>query len=1370
MLRIEKLFLQGFKSFCDPTEVIFDEEGITAVVGPNGCGKSNVADAISWVIGEQRAKALRGSKMEDVIFQGSRSRQAAGMAEVMLTMVVHETFEIRGEATAADAEKHAAEAAEMAEQAAEQATALQAEMLAEAEQAKSSTDTSAESPEPAAETPEAVAEQSPEQATVSAQAQPAKKRRRVTAETAIKVFHEGERITVGRRLYRTGESEYEMNGRSCRLRDIQDLFSGTGLGGAHYAIIEQGRIGQVLSAKPMDRRALIEEAAGVSKFKMRQHSAELKLEASKQNLSRVSDILAEIERQQNSLRRQAGRARRFQKFKQEMRDLLRAVYVVDFRAITRTLNDLESALESGSALESEIAESIAQLESDQSVAAQSSRSAEESLNETRQLAADINVELERARQQQNYLTQQLQSLGSRAAQFAKDQAAISDRTQFITQESNRLRGELQQIEQEINQESKSLSDAENEHRAQVERDAEAERKLEEARKNVYELGTQLERWRQLKRQFTDAVDRCDARLKGLATERERAAAQAESARQQHSELNITIEEISERQHRIGEELADNSLQLDMARRAREDKQSALTALQRDLTTAEQRLKSLSQLEEQHSYFSEAVQALFNRQSQTQNFRALGTLADFVKVSPEFESLVESSLRDELQFVVVPSFEDALAAIEFLKSEGAGRATFLVINRNESAQSESTENHYPLSNGNYSNGHQTLASLLGLKPEFAEAFSFAMPSLANARIVNDAGEAVAASISQNGNAHNAMMLARTGERVIGGRLITGGAGEGKGIGVLALKREIGELNEKLGVVALSVETTETELIEIKAQIAQLEEDQRRLDAEQRQIEKQLAVQREQLQQLNREIERTATHIRVVEQETAQAEEERVDFAGKLQHANQQTEEAEKARAEAEQLANDAQTELAELRRASELRAQELSRRRAEFAAKTERRRGLSNDIRRLENESTDLSNRLERSRFEAIEAEEQSSTMQTTLVNTTEQLQTLTAQQQLRAAEMEEKAAALAAARERLESLEAQLRRTRDSLMQARDDRSKKEIERAKLTSDLEHLIQSCHAELGENIVEVCERLDQSQQAAQSFVAEALAESTLQAESAIGQSQATFSIEAPTSTSLTESNAQPLSAAGMTSDPDSDEDGDFALSDNFEISFWQVPEDFNLESAKARLEELRAKIDALGPVNMMALEELTEIEERFEFLDTQKTDIEKAIADTQAAISEIKKRSRERFTDAFHAINANFKQMFVELFGGGQGEMRLIDETDVLESGIEIIAQPPGKRLQNVLLLSGGEKAMTAMALVLGIFKYRPSPFCLLDEVDAPLDEMNIGRFADKVLEMSANTQFMVITHAKRTMEAAKTLYGVTMEDPGVSKLISVKLS
>ncbi|MFN0111530.1 MAG: AAA family ATPase [Blastocatellia bacterium] len=1362
MLRIEKLSIHGFKSFCDPTEVIFDLEGITAVVGPNGCGKSNVADAVSWVIGEQRAKALRGSKMEDVIFQGSRNRQASGMAEVMLTMLVNETFEIRGEATAADAEKHATEIALKAAEAAEQAEVYKAEMDAEA-------NLFPESPEAAAEAADqAEAENVGETADAedSAQTQQSKKRRKTTAPVIQRIFHEGERIVVGRRLYRTGESEYEMNGRSCRLRDVQDLFAGTGLGGAHYAIIEQGRIGQVLSAKPMDRRALIEEAAGISKFKMRQHAAELKLEASKLNLSRITDILAEIERQQNSLRRQAGRARRYQKFRQEMRDLMRSVFVVDFRSMVKVLDEVETVLETGSTREAEISTAIAQLEENQSIAAQTAGTAEASLNETRQLAADVNVEVERSRQQQNYLNQQLQSLGARAQQFAKDQAVISDRTNIIEQETARLKSDLQQIENDINVESKALSDAENNHRQQTERDAQAEKRLEETRKKVYENGTTVERWRQLKRQFTESVDRAVNRLDGLATERQRATSQAESARQQHSDLTATIEEIAERLQLVAEELTTKISELTVARRARDERQTRLSALQKDSTATEQRLKSLTQLDQQHSYFSEAVQALFSSKAKSQSFSTLGTLADFVKVTPEHESLLESSLREELQFVVVPSFDDALQAIEFLKSEAAGRATFLVVN-----QLSQNGHHIEPGNGNghHTNGLQSLGSVLGLRPEFAEAFKLAMPSLANAKIVNDASEALTASISQNGSAHATMMLARTGERVIGGRIITGGGGENRGIGVLTLKREIAELTANLDTLTIEVETTEVELDEIKARISELEEEQRRLDTEQRQIEKQQAVQREKLQQFAREMERTTTHIRVVEQDTAQVETERADFEAKLQHASQQMDEAEQVKAESEQIANAAQTELGDLRRASEIRAQELSARRADFAAKTERRRGLSNDIRRLENEAADLSNRLERSRFEAIEAEEQSSAMQSSLIETSDRLQTLTAQQELRVVELEERQALLTNARERLATLDAQLRQSREASMQAREQRAQKEVERAKLTSNLEHLIQACHAELGENIIEVCERLEQSK----------LAEEAL-AQSQKSDSETSLAESSPIEPGInpevsTQPKAEPLSAAGQPQ-IDNTEDGeltddDLSLADDsFEVSFWQVPDDFNLEAAKVRLDELRSKIDALGPVNMMALQELTEIEERFEFLNTQKVDIESAITDIQSGIAEIKKRSRERFVEAFHIVNANFKTMFVELFGGGQAEMRLIDETDVLESGIEIIAQPPGKRLQNVLLLSGGEKAMTAMALVLGIFKYRPSPFCLLDEVDAPLDETNIGRFADKVLELSNNTQFMIITHSKRTMEAARTLYGVTMEDPGISKLISVKLS
>jgi chromosome segregation protein len=1368
MLRIEKLFLQGFKSFCDPTEVILDEEGITAVVGPNGCGKSNIADAISWVIGEQRAKALRGGKMEDVIFQGSRNRQPSGLAEVILTMVVHETFEIRGEANQPETEalRQAEESLQQADAAIEASTATTPEGGPEGPAPAPPLQTPQEAPlqtvvagaGPDSAGAEAAGESAPEPPPVEGQSHQAhqlKKRRKHVSPGATRVFHEGERITVGRRLYRTGESEYEMNGRICRLRDVQDLFAGTGLGGAHYAIIEQGRIGQVLSAKPLDRRALIEEAAGISKFKMRQHAAELKLEAAKNNLSRITDILTEIERQQNSLKRQAARARRYQRLKQEMRELMRAVYVADYRTTSAAVTDLESALSRIAARESEISSSLAGLEESQVEATQVARSAEESLNQTRQVAANIDLDTERARQQHSHLSEQLQSLGVRSAQFAQDQSSISERRRFIEQESSRLRDELQKLEQEIDSESRILADAENDHQAQLARDAESELRLEEARKRVYESVTHLERWRQLVRQFTDSVERGQSRLQGLSAERERAMTQAQATQEEYAKLTQTLEETSRRQQDVGLELSDLAVKLAELRRSREEGQERLANLQRDLTATEHRLKSLSELDRGRAYFSEAVQALLMRDPQANGFKTLGTLADFVQVSSEHEAMIETALRDELQYVVVPTFDDALGAIEFLKQEGAGRATFLVIGLHGAQPYE------PAPNGDGQNGHRTLASLLGLRSEFADAFKLALPGLATARIVADTGQAISASLSDHGAAGNGSgrpftTVSITGERVVAGRLISGGSSTEKGIGVLSLKREIGELTDRLDSLAFATGASEGDLNQVKDRIARQEDRQKGLDGELRQTDKRLAVLREQFQQCERERERTSAHIRIVEQETAQAEEELKEFETRLEHASAQTEAAERSRAEAEKVVEVAQAEMAELRRNAEQRSEELSRRRAEFAAKTERRRGSQNDVRRLASETSDLDYRLGRLRLETIEADDQARTTQSTIHTMTEQLQNLTAQQQAHAAELELRATALAAAREKLETIELELRAARDAATHAREERAQREIEKARLTSDLEHLINSCHTELGENIVEICERLDRSREAA------------------ARRDGTTDSIDAgelaPAQTS--DEQAAPLSQARPTPeflDPDESEPAG-EIDDDVEISFWTAPEDFDLLTAKARLDELRAKIDGLGPVNMMALDELTEVEERFDFLTLQKDDIERAIADTQSAIAEIKRRSRERFHEAFHAINENFKLVFRELFGGGHGEMRLIDESDILESGIEIIAQPPGKRLQNILLLSGGEKAMAALSLVLAIFKYRPSPFCLLDEVDAPLDEVNIGRFADKVIELSANTQFMIITHSKRTMEAAKTLYGVTMEDPGISKLISVRLT
>ena len=1281
MLRIEKVFLQGFKSFCDPTEVVFDLEGITAVVGPNGCGKSNVADALSWVIGEQRAKALRGGKMEDVIFQGSRNRQASGMAEVVLTMKVSESFELR----TADNIKEDFKSGEQIEP-----------QVADS---------------PAAATPESTV---PE----------AKYQKKVFPKSTNRTFAEGEKISIARRLYRTGESEYEMNGRTCRLRDIQDLFAGTGLGAAHYAIIEQGRIGQVLSAKPLDRRTLIEEAAGVSKFKQRQRAAELKLEAAKQNLSRLTDIINEVDRQLNSLKRQAAKARRYQRLREEMRGLMRSVYVADYRVTLQQINELDKARTKITEQEAALINLLANQEAQRTASVSQATQVENNLTQARESVAATNLLLEKARQQEQFLQQQLNSLVRRVEESARDQVAISERSHFTAQETERLKSELKLVEQEIDREANSLSQAEKNNQVLVASERSTEAELENIQTKVTEGATMRERWRQLVKQFTETVNRCQRQLDGLSVEGSRAV-------EQEGAFSTALKKLAEGIYQVENNYlisATSLTQAEVLLQAKVEKQLQLNALtskaRLDFTTIEQRYKSLLELDEQRAYFSSAVQAIskeLKSAGSAASFKILGTLADFVEVPSAQEKMVEIGLKEEMQYLIAPTFDDALKAIEFLRAGKHGRATFLVLDNKRQA------NPNPNYLAEIVEVNQLsvirLLDVLNLKPELTAVLKRALPRLSETFIAPEITQAIHSSIQSNGKGHS--FLTANGEFVSAGHLISGGSFAQQGMGVLAIKREISELEEQQLILSDEIQKLENLQAESGEQISQTTITRNSLDQQTRQLEKDLAVQRGQKQQAERELERAQSHLRVVEKESLHVSSELTEASNKLSHAEDELREAEQALSAAEQVTQAAQAKVAAARQASLERAQELSRRRADFAANSERRKGLLSAIRRLENEATDIYERLSRSQIEALEAEEKTISLQENLATSAAEALTLHEQIKAQIAQVDQTSQQLIAARERLTALENKLNTLRETQANLREQRTEIDISRTRRLSNTEHLAANCYEELGETIDELSIKF--------------------------AQSEANFIVpDAPPEEIEENENDETLAPAP--------------------ISIYHLPPDFELEAGKIRLTELKNKIENLGPVNLLALEELGEHEERLLFLLQQKADIDEAVADTQAAITEIKHRSRARFVAAFHEINKNFGEMFLELFGGGHGEMRLIDETDVLESGIDIIAQPPGKRLQSVLLLSGGEKAMAALALVMGIFKYRPSPFCLLDEVDAPLDDVNIGRFADKILEMSQQTQFMVITHSKRTMEAAKTLYGVTMQDPGVSKLISVRLT
>ena len=1434
MFRLEKLEISGFKSFADRTTLTFGE-GITAVVGPNGCGKSNVAESISWVLGEQSAKNLRGGKMEDVIFNGTRDRKPTGMAEVLLTLVAVTDIAAKDdEGHPTDDDPDYESAVEHAERAAEAARSLVQELTPQqpvtdqeaveqpanellateqiateqiATDAAQATDGEAIAPPAEADASELTAE-ADSSAIVNGSPRVAQKRtkshdrsraqRRKRRTVAIMA---GERITVGRRLYRTGDSEYLMNGRPCLLRDIQDLFAGTGLGGAHYAIIEQGRIGQILSSKPLDRRALIEEAAGITKFKSRKRATELKLESAKQNLTRLNDIISEIERQVNSLKRQAQKARRYRRMREEMRSLQKVVFAADYYRLTESIERVARELEAAAVKQSEIDSIIIAHESEHRTVSAEARAAEDRLAGLRETAAAIELEADRARNRRAFEQQQIAELTARIEELERDQQALDARLSSLDDAAERHGVELEALETEHAAEQTDLRSREGQYQEELARLRQAEAEIEQLRQRLLTEIGHLERLRNLSAGLEEALRRLELKQTSLQAEMERAAARLDEASSEYARVGGEAEGNRARLADLTDRIRERATTLGELRNEATGFRQELDAIHAERTSAAHRLASLEELDEHHAHYSDTVQFVLSPE-QAARINALGPLADFVEVEAQYERLIESLFGRELQSVLVPTIDDALAGVESIKSEGLGRGAFLVVGLHggegdpideprdmdsqaypdhEARERDDAEPQVLLgyddlawSDEEYIAADRQLPAaslpmedfletsydaepetftpdidledadrqarrrfdeddartasrfqldvlraidLMGLRPEIKSVVERAFPDKCAASVVPDIEAALHLSIENASRIY----VTYNGEQVVNGRLIVTGAQAGqRGVSLLGLKREIKQLRVQTDVLRADEERIAEELTRAQQRLDGMEGEVLQLDLELREHEKTTVARDSQLEGLARDLERASQHVRVVEAEMEQATEECAELSSRIAALAAELQTAEASREAVQSSITTAQAQFVELRAHVEQLAEQLSAVRASVAARAERLQAARGEARRIESEAEEFRSRINRNRVELYES-----------YSRTEQLRasssegdTATARFDAERAELDGEinraAESLDAARGRTDELEALLAELRQSSSAAHDRRGQIEVERARIESEAEHLARTCYSELAMSLEDVVTSVELGL-AAQNQLAE--------------------------SSEIADSDSQ--------------------ISDETESVAAQQPAT-DADAARARLDELKTKLDDIGPVNMMALEELEEAEQRYVFLSDQRRDILESIKMTEEALSEIKRRSRERFRHAFTHINENFQHMFVELFGGGRGEMILIDEEDVLESGIDLIAQPPGKRLQNVLLLSGGEKAMAAIALVLAIFQYRPSPFCILDEVDAPLDEMNVGRFSNKVVEMSRDTQFLVITHNKRTMEAALALYGVTMEEPGVSKLVSVR--
>lgn len=1194
MLKLKSLELTGFKSFADKTKVQFPD-GITGVIGPNGCGKSNLSDAIGWVLGSQTARTLRGQKMEDFIFGGTKARKASGLAEVTLAL------------SRMDAEPLKVDGIEI----------------------------------------------------------------------------DGSEFEITRKLYRSGESIYLINRRRCRLMDIHQILEEAGLGFASYALIAQGRIDAFLSAKPLDRRGLIEEAAQITGYKSKRRNAELKLEMAQQNLLRVNDIVVEVERQLRSLRRQASKTRKYRKLKEEFRKVQKLRLRVESDRLTAESRSLSDRLEKVRGREESVTGDLHRQETAHRDKNREREWLEAKLDQVKAQKSQLDLELDRAQNSIIHAGQQIEQTQNGLQTIRSERNDLDASLESLREELQRFSSQSEVLEKEKEQATRALRDAVEEVRQGSARQDASESGLEELRSRLMASTAEAASLRNLKEQLNHRIGRLEA-------DRTRLDAERGSAQQSLQRSRVRADELESRFEQRRGELNETELNCQEQRQRLQRLTEELKELteqeaeiHNQLVALNERLQSLQELELSRSNYSEGVKKVLSHLARSGSIDTAGTLADSLETEPRFERLVEEFLDEELEYVLVNSLDEAVRGVSEIRTLKSGKCTFLSL-VSTNGFGKSSQRQAPGELPDRGEGvFGTLADIVRMRPEVEKAFFRVLPRQADAVVVSDLDRAVHLAHSYP----ESTFITLDGESLTPRGLVSGSAGSGK-MGLLGLKRQKRELERKCVAQqkrrAEALQAKERKQGELSAAGSESEQTQIR----QHQLEKETIVLSHEVDQAEQELRRSERLVQSVETEAEQLEIEVREIRSKLEGLTVSLGAQEQAREELEvqiRIARESQFDLrAEVGRLQE-KANTIS---GQLRVLEERRSSLSRTVDRIRAQETDAVDRIELLDRRDSEGRQRLQTLEADIVRLESDICRLKEDGTSLEQQLQEMQKRVQTCRESLLKLDAEVEQLRELRNTLQEERSGLEVERARIETQLQNLEEQCREQLGVDLEEAL--------------------------------------------------------AGVEIDG------------------------VDLGEVASRYEHMKRKLETFGPINMTALQEYQEHLERHTFLTQQRSDIEQSIADTTKAIQELNRRSRSRFAETFEAVNRNFKEVFQKLFGGGECGMTLLDEEDVLESGIDISAQPPGKRLQNVMLLSGGEKALTVFALLIAIFMYRPSRFCVLDEVDAPLDDANVRRFTRLISEMSREIQFIVVTHNKRTMESATALYGITMQEAGVSKVVSAQ--
>lgn len=1177
--------LQGFKSFADLTNVHL-EPGITAIVGPNGCGKSNILDAMRWALGEQSAKVLRGTHMQDIIFNGSENRPATGMAEVTLTF------------DNADG----------------------------------------------------------------------------------KLPLDFAEVQITRRVYRSGESEYLINKAPCRLRDIQELFMDTGIGTSAYSLIGQGKIDMVLSSKPEDRRYLFEEAAGIIKYKTRKKVALRKLDSAEQNLLRLGDVIAEVERQMRNLKRQVNAAIRHR----ELTDALRGLEIrnawLRYNELSEQIFDLkeqfavaqdtyEKASTETSSLEARLeALNLKRIELERVLMARrdGQHQIDTEMERIERQTALLRKEIEFSKQQQEQFLREAEEFRERAATLASSQGQTGE-------QQTAIQAEIQQLQNDLAARQQAYNDAQ----AEV---TQSEQRLEEIRAHAIDAMATRSRTQTDLETAAAGVAQVDTQLQAIYN-------QQTGQNTRHEEVSAALQQVQQQESEARKKLEDATAQRTQRQERRTQQTEKMEklnqewqALREKKSSQEARLKSLRELRDSYEGFAAGVRAvMMAKQKEHEDMDGIiGPVGDLLSSDKEYGPAIEAALGGNINNIIVDNADAAKLAVNFLKKHQAGRVTFLPLDTIRSTHQDDR------------GALKGLPGVIGKAIDYVQFESYLLPAvqylLQDTMIVETIDDAIRIARSER---RFPRLVTLDGEVVSSAGAVTGGRTRNESRGLLGRSAEIEELEQ-----AVDSATKRTNQMAVEGH------------------------------NLTTEIKTLGDEIRAFEQQEAQ-------FRRELNEAG-----------------------VAVARHSTDL--ENLTRTGQQL---TQQRDAL-------------LAQRAELEQRQAAAQEKIS------LIATDDEAL------QLKTVEAQESAAHARAALSRVGDSLADLRVQLASLMHTLE-----EAERNKIREQREHAEALQEAQ---RRAEAAEKLTQKQQELEGSIADtlerakALSETREEAHEKVLEAQSEQHALVEESEKLAKS-LKDLRAKSQTAQKEVHK-LELELSHKEErIGFFQerILQEYNLALAsleekdvgtdeydeterEALIAEHRKDLQKLGTVNLMAIEEYEALEKREEFLKTQSDDLRKAKETLLNVVARIDKTIEEMFMDTFRTVAEQFKAYFRRLFNGGQARVYLVDENDPLESGIEIEARPPGKKPQTISLLSGGEQAMTAIALLFSIFSAKPSPFCVLDEVDAPLDDANIGRFLNLVDEFAGASQFIIITHSKQTMAHADALFGVTQQERGVSQLVSVR--